>query len=95
MASSAECNLPQVTEIFAEVRPMVRELMSDVFGNYVVQKILEKGTDEQKDSIAIAIRDRAVELSHHTYGCRIVQKALEVRRSCKPYYTVECNVSNC
>jgi hypothetical protein len=33
---------------FEELRPHFQTLMTNVFGNYVVQKFLEHGTDEEK-----------------------------------------------
>ncbi|KAA8495083.1 Pumilio-like 2 [Porphyridium purpureum] len=54
-------------------------LMTDVFGNYVVQKLLEHG--QQADAVPQIfneLRGRMLTLSLHMYGCRVVQKALEV-----------------
>jgi pumilio RNA-binding family len=51
--------------------------MRDVFGNYVIQKILEKGSADQKDKLIQIIMRDVLRLSLNTYGCRVVQKALE------------------
>mmetsp|Transcript_8731 Transcript_8731/g.12984 ORF Transcript_8731/g.12984 Transcript_8731/m.12984 type:complete len:434 (+) Transcript_8731:31-1332(+) len=64
--------------IFEEVLRSAYNLMIDVFGNYVVQKILEFGTREQKRVLAHQMSGKVVELSMHMYGCRVVQKSLEV-----------------
>ncbi|VDK34334.1 unnamed protein product [Taenia asiatica] len=49
------------TAVFREVIPHCHILMTDVFGNYVIQKFFELGTPEQK----------------RMYGCRVIQKAIE------------------
>ncbi len=53
-------------------------LMNDVFGNYVVQKFLDYGTDEQKTRMASLIKGNVKMLSLQVYGCRVIQKAIEV-----------------
>ena len=64
--------------IFAEVLPRSRELATDVFGNYVVQKVLARGAAEAKRAVFRQLDQHAVELGTHVYGCRVVQKALEM-----------------
>eukprot|EP01063_Lacrimia_lanifica_P008189 TRINITY_DN1529_c0_g2_i2.p1 TRINITY_DN1529_c0_g2~~TRINITY_DN1529_c0_g2_i2.p1 ORF type:complete len:650 (+),score=183.05 TRINITY_DN1529_c0_g2_i2:104-2053(+) len=63
--------------LFEEVLPEVLDLMTDVFGNYVVQKLIEHGSPEQMDGILAAFEGHVLDLSLQTYGCRVVQKALE------------------
>jgi pumilio RNA-binding family len=71
--------------IFAEVLPRAHELMSDVFGNYVVQKLLEHGTAAQQQGVLRLLQGHVVPLSMQMYGCRVVQKALEC---CDPLLVV-------
>lgn len=52
--------------------------MQDVFGNYVIQKFLEHGSPEQRQCLADMMLKDVRRLSTHTYGCRVIQKALEV-----------------
>ena len=52
-------------------------LMTDVFGNYVVQKLFDNGTPKQREALASFLVGHAVQLSLQMYGCRVVQKALE------------------
>lgn len=63
--------------VFEEVMPAVCSLMIDVYGNYVVQKFFDFGTDEQRILLTRKLRGNVVPLSLHLYGCRVVQKALE------------------
>lgn len=58
--------------------PEAQRLMTDVFGNYVVQKLLEHGGEAAVNLIASELEGRMLALSLHMYGCRVVQKALEV-----------------
>jgi len=50
----------------------------DVFGNYVIQKFFDNGTSSQIKLLVEALYGNVVNLSLQTYGCRVVQKALEV-----------------
>jgi len=63
--------------VFNEILTAAYSLMTDVFGNYVIQKFFEFGTSEQKQMLAQRIRGHVMPLSLQMYGCRIVQKALE------------------
>lgn len=53
-------------------------LMMDVFGNYVVQKFLEYGTEAQQAHLAGVLKGNVMALSLQMYGCRVIQKAIEV-----------------
>ena len=63
--------------IFDEIIPSAYLLMTDVFGNYVLQKLFEYGTPDQCENLAALLSGQCVHLSMQMYGCRVVQKALE------------------
>lgn len=79
--------------VFSEVLPQAQLLMTDVFGNYVIQKFFDFGTclhdrcsptlmdctglDEHRDLLTNVICGRVVRLSMQMYGCRVIQKSLE------------------
>jgi hypothetical protein len=48
--------------------------MTDVFGNYVIQKFFEHGNQVQKRILAEHMKNHVNELSVQMYGCRVVQK---------------------
>lgn len=64
--------------VFVEVLPRALTLMTDVFGNYVIQKFFEHGTASQRRMLAQQLKGHVLALSLQMYGCRVVQKALEV-----------------
>lgn len=70
-------NTHNAMQIFNEVKPVLRELVTDVFGNYVVQKLLESGIQEVRDEVVESMRGDVLNLSLQTYGCRVVQKAFD------------------
>ncbi|XP_065848699.1 pumilio homolog 6, chloroplastic [Euphorbia lathyris] len=72
------CNTEEKTSVFKEVLPFARKLMTDVFGNYVLQKFFEYGTPEQRKELANQLTGQILPLSLQMYGCRVIQKALEV-----------------
>lgn len=56
-------------------------LIKDQFGNYVFQKIFEVGLNKHKKRILEVIKGKICELSYNTFGCRVVQKALDYLRN--------------
>lgn len=60
--------------VFEEVLPNALQLMTDVFGNYVLQKFFEHGNQAQKTILAKQMEGHVVSLSLQMYGCRVVQK---------------------
>ena len=71
-ASVMEKNL-----VFTEISLAAYSLMTDVFGNYVIQKFFEFGSPDQKMSLANRIKGHVLQLALQMYGCRVIQKALE------------------
>lgn len=63
--------------MFNEIIAHAYPLMTDVFGNYVIQKFFEFGSPEQKAALAQKIRGHVLPLALQMYGCRVIQKALE------------------
>ncbi|KAJ7774846.1 armadillo-type protein [Mycena metata] len=64
--------------VFDEIVPNnILQLIQDVFGNYVIQKLFEHGTQTQKTLLATTMEGHLVYLSKNLYGCRVVQKAIE------------------
>lgn len=62
--------------VFQEIAPTGNglQLMQDVFGNYVVQKLFEYGSQPQRALLAATMKGRILQLSLDMYGCRVVQK---------------------
>lgn len=63
--------------VMEEVVPAIKDLLNDVFGNYVVQKLFEFGTESLLKDLKGALEGRMLKLSLQMYGCRVTQKALE------------------
>ncbi len=67
-------NSEEKERVFLEILPNSIQLMKDVFGNYVIQKFFEHGTQHQKTILAEQMKGQMLTLSLQTYGCRVVQK---------------------
>ena len=63
--------------IFEEILPAALKLMIDVFGNYVIQKFFEYGTEEQIRKLGGILEGQILYLSLQMYGCRVIQKLLQ------------------
>ncbi|MQM12111.1 hypothetical protein Taro_045024 [Colocasia esculenta] len=76
-------SIEEKNKIFPEIFPHSRALITDVFGNYVIQKacsspFLEHGSEIQKKQLSGQLIGHVLPLSLQMYGCRVIQKALEV-----------------
>ncbi|KAJ2737258.1 hypothetical protein H4S06_006631, partial [Coemansia sp. BCRC 34490] len=67
----------QIALIFSEVLPHFSVLMTDPFGNYLCQKMLEYCTEEQRTRIVVAVAPELVNISLNMHGTRAVQKMIE------------------
>lgn len=63
--------------IYREMKENMLALMKDTFGNFVVQKFFDVGTEVQRFELLQLIRTDFLELCMHKYGCRVVQTAIE------------------
>jgi len=77
-----DANVRDVTDkIFYEIIDYIVELMSDPFGNYLCQKLLELCDDNQRFMILDAVSSSLVEIATNIHGTRAVQKLIEVANS--------------
>lgn len=67
-----------VQMVFDELIATAPYLINNVFGNYVVQRFLEMGTAEQITTLVHCITFNFQRFVYDQYGCRVVQKALDV-----------------
>ncbi|CCF51344.1 uncharacterized protein UHO2_04163 [Ustilago hordei] len=63
--------------IFSETFTHFAELMTDPFGNYLCQKMLEYCTDEQRNLIVELVAPELVTISLNMHGTRAVQKMID------------------
>jgi len=70
---------PNVIDIiFAEVITHVNELIDDPFGNYLVQKLIDVVTKDQRFRILAEVRHDLVNISKNIHGTRAAQKLIEL-----------------
>ncbi|KTW28107.1 hypothetical protein T552_01968 [Pneumocystis carinii B80] len=63
--------------IFMETYPHAVELMTDPFGNYLCQKLLEHCNDEERTTIVRSVASDLIPISLNMHGTRAVQKMIE------------------
>jgi hypothetical protein len=69
------------TEIFPRLMDKIIELMNDSFGNYLIQKVLEKLDEENIRNTLIAITPHFLGLGLNPHGTRVLQKLIELLSS--------------
>ncbi|KAI8380364.1 armadillo-type protein [Blakeslea trispora] len=67
----------QLDFVFKEIHGHFNELMIDPFGNYICQKIIEYGNDEQRDDIVKTVANNLAKIALNVHGTRAVQKLIE------------------
>ena len=65
-------------KIFKVLESQILTLSKDVFGNIVIQRILEYREKEKLKKIYDIIEPKINELVLHTYACRVIQKLIEI-----------------
>lgn len=73
-----------VKKIFLEIIDHILELMTDPFGNYLVQKLLEVCDEDQRMQILHAITSKVgalIRISCDMHGTRAVQKVIETLKT--------------
>ncbi|XP_002961917.2 pumilio homolog 12 [Selaginella moellendorffii] len=70
-------------KIFEEIIDHIVDLMTDPFGNYLVQKLLEVCTEDQRLEIlrVVCSGDELISISLNMHGTRAVQKLIETLKS--------------
>eukprot|EP01089_Gocevia_fonbrunei_P019667 TRINITY_DN703_c0_g2_i1.p1 TRINITY_DN703_c0_g2~~TRINITY_DN703_c0_g2_i1.p1 ORF type:complete len:676 (+),score=113.15 TRINITY_DN703_c0_g2_i1:55-2082(+) len=76
-----EQNVQVVDIIFNEVYPHFAELMTDPFGNYLCQKLLEHCQEEQRLLLIESVAADLVHISQDMHGTRAVQTMIECLRN--------------
>ncbi|KAJ4950517.1 hypothetical protein NE237_027349 [Protea cynaroides] len=73
-----------VKMIFSEIIEHVVELMMNPFGNYLMQKLLDVCTEEQRLQILLMVTEepgQLIKISLNTHGTRAVQKLIETLKT--------------
>ena len=67
-----ECSEQELDVLFTEILPQSAELMKDVFGNYIIQKLFKYGSGQMRQVLADQLLGNVLDMSRHMYGCRVV-----------------------
>ncbi|KAI1317420.1 hypothetical protein EDD11_008484 [Mortierella claussenii] len=67
----------QKIQIIDAILGQAYALMSNRFGNFLIQRCFEFGTPQQIDALAQAMRGNVLALACDPFGCHVVQKALD------------------
>jgi len=92
------CTTAEQAQIFEKAVPAAVHLASDAFGNFVVQKLFEHGTEAQLNDLVVQVKGNILEMSKDKYGCRVVQKIMErvsVQQKCDLASELNDHVIDC
>eukprot|EP00158_Paraphelidium_tribonemae_P007608 Partr_v1_DN28298_c0_g1_i1_m75331 putative Pumilio len=78
---SSSSAIKEFDSIFTELFPQIIELATDGFGNTVVQKLIERITDQQRLRIVEKCLPQLASIGVHKNGTWVVQKMLEFAKS--------------
>ncbi|KAM0671823.1 RNA binding repeat domain-containing protein [Ordospora colligata] len=67
-----------VSWFFGNIVDASPELSANLFGNYVIQKIIPLLSNEERDLLITKLAGQVHLLSVHPYGCRVVQRLVDV-----------------
>lgn len=72
-----------ISQVFGEILENMVSLMTDPFGNYLIQKLLDRCSEEQRLQVlkAVAPNGDLVNVALNTHGTRAVQKLIETLTS--------------
>ncbi|KAG0019189.1 hypothetical protein BGZ80_006184 [Entomortierella chlamydospora] len=80
----------QKIEIIDTILGQAYPLMSNRFGNFLIQRCFEFGSPQQIEALAQAMRGNILTLACDPFGCHVVQKALDnVEEDCKARIVTE------
>eukprot|EP00435_Cladocopium_sp_Y103_P074997 s22_g53.t1 len=71
------CTEEERKKIFELAIPATVKLSYDQFGNFVVQKLLERGNSQDHSDMLQQVKGHVMKLSQDKFGCRVMQKMLE------------------
>ncbi|KAJ8465494.1 hypothetical protein OPV22_028046 [Ensete ventricosum] len=83
-----EGNYEDIFKIFVEIIDHVVELMTDTFGNYLIQKLIKVCNEDQITKIICKISDRdgkLFQISCNQHGTRVIQKIIEIIKTQEQY----------
>ncbi|KAG0314058.1 hypothetical protein BGZ99_008389 [Dissophora globulifera] len=80
----------QKIQIIDAILGQAYPLMSNRFGNFLIQRCFEFGSPQQIDALAQAMRGNILTLACDPFGCHVVQKAIDnVEEECKAKIVTE------
>lgn len=70
-------NKEQIEFFFNQIVGSSYDLATNLFGNYVIQKIIPLLREQDSFKLILQFFDHICELSLHVYGCRVIQKLID------------------
>eukprot|EP00158_Paraphelidium_tribonemae_P005416 Partr_v1_DN27322_c0_g1_i2_m46417 putative Rna-binding protein len=83
-----------VSKVLNDIRHDMCQLITDPFGNYLCQKLIEMSDDSNFARLISIISPRLVEISKNVHGTRAVQKLIENSRTVQHMQAIEASFSN-
>jgi len=70
------CTEEQKRPILEQIHSNIHALIVDQYGNYVVQHVIERGSDQDRDKIIAQIKGRVMNYAQHKFSSNVIEKCL-------------------
>lgn len=85
----------QISFFFDQILSSSLDLSTNLFGNYVIQKIIPFLDEKQSFNLILQFFGHIYELSLHVYGCRVIQKLIDHMDEIKSIIAeLECRIGD-
>ena len=71
------CEEPTKTAVLQELHACTSLLITDQYGNYVTQHVIEHGSSEDRERIIALVKAQLVHCSKHKFASNVVEKSIQ------------------
>lgn len=66
----------QKRPVLDQLHKNIRSLVTDQYGNYVIQHVIEHGSHEDRDKIVAQLKGEVLKYAQHKFASNVIEKCL-------------------